>query len=107
MTDAEFQVLLQEQEGWKDDQGKPRMELLPFGALLDVAKVLTFGAGKYGPDDWKAVENGEARYTGALLRHLAAWREGEDLDPESGLRHLAHMTSCALILLARAGSAEQ
>ena len=30
------------------------------------------------------------RVSSAVLRHLSAWHGGEDIDPESGLSHLAH-----------------
>jgi len=33
------------------------------------------------------------------LRHLTAWWAGEDLDPESGLHHLAHAACCLMFLL--------
>ena len=31
-------------EGWKDDAGKPRLDLLPSELVLAIARVLTFGA---------------------------------------------------------------
>jgi hypothetical protein len=89
-------------DGKKDDSGKPCMELLPFSALVEVAKVLTHGAKKYAPDNWKKVPNAKNRYTGALMRHLAAWKEGEDIDGESGddkLRHIAQVACNALFLV--------
>ena len=88
--------------GRKDDQHKPRMELLPMGALTEVAKVLTYGAGKYAPGNWKKVPEAGERYTGALLRHLAAWRDGECFDKEAGgekIRHIAQVACNALFLL--------
>ena len=86
---------LQPKGGLKFDAGKPRMELLPMDALMEVSKVLTHGAKKYAPDNWKSVENPKDRYTGALLRHLAAWREGEKIDAESGGDHLLHIAQVA------------
>jgi predicted HAD superfamily Cof-like phosphohydrolase len=97
-------------EGVKHDQGKPRMELLPLDALTEVARVLTFGAVKYGPDNWRRLADLQPRYAGALLRHLAAWQRGEADDPETGLPHLAHAACCALFMLgdhvARSAKAE-
>ena len=83
----------------KDDAGKPRMELLPLPELEEVARVLTFGAGKYAPEGWRELSDGYARYKGALLRHLAAIDRGELLDPESHLPHAAHVACNALFLL--------
>jgi Domain of unknown function (DUF5664) len=87
--------------GQKFDQGKARLDLVPWGAVMAVATVLTFGAIKYGPNSWQKVERFEGRYFAALLRHLVAWLRGERCDPESGLQHLAHAACCLLFLLSR------
>ena len=39
-----------------------------------------------------------SRYFSAAQRHLLAWNDGEDNDPESGLPHLAH-ASCNLMFM--------
>lgn len=86
--------------GRKYDSGKPRLDLLPFDALAEVAKVMTFGANKYGDDNWRMVEPA-SRYESAMLRHYAAHKAGEQVDPETGMSHLAHMATNALFILAR------
>lgn len=86
-------------EGMKHDCGKPRMDLLPFEALEEVAKVLTFGAEKYADNGWQKVDHAESRYTAALLRHVVAAQRGERLDAESGLLHAAHVAANALFIL--------
>lgn len=85
-------------EGLKFDQGKPRMELLPMAALQEVAKVLTFGAKKYDDNNWRGGID-YSRVYGALLRHLTAFVEGEEKDPETGLSHIAHLACNSLFLL--------
>jgi hypothetical protein len=85
-------------DGRKDDQGKPRLDLIPPKALIDLGKVLAYGAEKYGDDNWRKVKDGENRYYAAALRHLLAWRSGEMLDPDSGLPHLSHAMTCLLFL---------
>jgi hypothetical protein len=82
----------------KNDQNKPRVSLIPTVALLEVAKVLTFGANKYTSDNFR---NGFAwrRLIDANLRHLLAFSDGEDTDSETGLSHLAHAGTCTLMLL--------
>ena len=92
---AEAQSKQLDEQGRKDDSGKPQMELLPMDALMEVSKVLTHGAKKYAPGNWKLVKNAGDRYTGALLRHLALWREGEKIDAESGGDHLLHIAQVA------------
>jgi hypothetical protein len=87
--------------GVKHDGGKPRADLLLdlSGALLEVAKVLDYGAVKYAPGNWKRVEDREARYSAAMMRHLLAYGRGEVDDPETGLPHLAHLACNILFLL--------
>ena len=91
-------------EAVKYDNGKPRWSLLPFKAVSEIVKVLTYGANKYSDNNWHEVvkaPDGADRYFSAMLRHLTAWREGEKADPESGLSHLAHAGCCLIFLLWR------
>ena len=83
--------------GIKYDEGKPDWALLPFKAVEDVVQVMTFGAKKYAKGNWKHIEDPQ-RYLSAAMRHVAAYQDGEDLDPESHLPHLAHAT-CSLLFL--------
>jgi hypothetical protein len=82
--------------GRKDDKGKPDYTLLPFGALDDVVKVLTFGANKYARDNWRKVPNADIQHPAAAFRHIRSRLLGERLDPESGLPHVAHAV-CRLL----------
>ena len=86
-------------EGIKYDGEKPRMHLLPPKAIIEVAKVLTFGANKYDEENWKKLENLQSRYTSGALRHIFAHMDGEDLDSESNVSHLAHAICCLLFKL--------
>jgi len=86
-------------EGIKYDGEKPRMHLLPPKAILEVARVLTFGAKKYDEDNWKKLENLQTRYTSAALRHIFAEMSGEALDSDSELYHEAHAICCLLFKL--------
>jgi len=82
----------------KFDTGKLRYSLIPPEATRALAEVLTYGAKKYKPNNWKEVDD-TSRYTDALYRHLEAWRAGEANDPESGLSHLAHALTNVSFLL--------
>ena len=84
--------------GRKFDGGKLRYGLVPPLALKATVDVLTFGAEKYEPDNWKHVPDSKRRYFDALQRHVWAWKEGEQLDPESGKHHLAHALCCLMFL---------
>ena len=85
--------------GVKFDKGKPRMSLVPQDSLRAVAGVFGYGADKYDEHNW-AQGMRWTRMADALLRHVGAWIEGEDLDEESGHHHLAHAGCCLLMLLA-------
>ena len=86
-------------KGVKHDTGKLRWDLLPLGTAEPIVHVLTFGAVKYGPNNWKRVRPFRDRYYAALMRHLKAWQSGEKLDPETQLPHLAHAGCCLIFLL--------
>lgn len=79
----------QKPEGMKFDTNKLQYRLIPPETTKALAEVLTYGAQKYAPDNWKYVA--PDRYMDALFRHLEAYRSGEEKDPESGLHHLAHV----------------
>ena len=86
--------------GVKFDRDKPQWTLVPFKAFDEVVKVLTIGARKYAPDNWKKVPNARQRYIDAAFRHMSAYAGGEKLDAETGKNHLAHAVCCMLFLLA-------
>jgi len=89
-------------DGKKFDQGKLRYDLLGPQATEQTVAVLTHGAAKYGDTNWAKVEPFNDRYFAAVMRHLWAWRRGEEIDPDSGLAHLAHAAAGCHILLAKA-----
>lgn len=84
--------------GMKFDAGKPSAGLLPGAALLEVAKVLDFGAQKYAAHNWRKGMRISRLYD-AALRHMFAIIDGELIDPESGLHHAAHASCCLLFAL--------
>lgn len=84
-------------EAMKYDGEKVRLDLLPVEPIIDIGKVLTYGARKYSERNW---EKGLAwsRCYAAALRHLFAWQNSETNDPETGLNHLAH-AACEILFL--------
>lgn len=81
----------------KFDTGKLMLSLVDPEYITGTAEVLTIGAAKYTPDNWKKVDDPK-RYVDALLRHIYAWMSGETLDPETAKSHLMH-ASCNLMFL--------
>ena len=84
--------------GRKFDGNKLEYGLLPPLALEETVKVLTFGAQKYERDNWQVVPDSKRRYFDALQRHVWAWKQGEQIDTESGIHHLAHAMCCLMFL---------
>ena len=84
----------------KFDQGKLRVDLLPPDALEALADIYTHGAKEYGDRNWEDGGFSWGRLFAAMMRHAWAFWRGEDMDPESGLPHAAHMTWNAMALLA-------
>jgi hypothetical protein len=71
--------------------------MLPRAGLEEIALVLAHGARKYGRDNWRGGMKWSRLYD-ALLRHVEAFIDGEDLDRETGLPHLAH-AGCNIFFL--------
>jgi hypothetical protein len=82
----------------KFDGDKPPLNLLSNEALTQIAKVMQFGATKYAAHNWRKGFTW-SRPLAAAMRHINAFNDGEDKDPESGLSHLAHAACCIMFLL--------
>jgi hypothetical protein len=83
--------------GNKFDSEKVKYSLIDPYFLEDLARVMGFGASKYGDYNWtKGIE--VTRILNSLRRHTAAMEMGEDIDPESGVLHAAHVAANAMFL---------
>ena len=78
---------------------KAPLHLVPPAALVAAAQAIQNGARKYGPYNWRDYPVQAHAYYAAALRHLTAWWDGEDLDPESGQSHLGHVIAGLAILV--------
>ncbi len=82
---------------------KTPLALIPPVAADATAKVHQFGAERYGPWNWRENKVPLMTYLHAMRRHLDAVLDGQDLDPDSGLPHVAHVAaSCNIIMDAAA-----
>lgn len=98
MGDALRIEAIQEHRANKFDSDKPPIGLIPSSAMLEEAMVMGYGEKKYGRDNWRqGMEWG--RLIDAALRHVLAFKEGHDFDPETGLHHLAHARCCMAFLI--------
>lgn len=80
------------------NEGKVRLDLVPTSLVTEVGKVLTFGANKYGDNNWRNLMCW-SKCIASLERHLVAFKNGIDFDEESGLLHLSHLACNVAFLL--------
>lgn len=76
--------------GARYNADKPDYSLIPLCTLEEEVRVWMYGAKKYKAHNWMKGMPWSVPYACAM-RHLAAWQRGEDIDPESGQPHLAHV----------------
>lgn len=80
-------------------EAKPKLSDTPTIGIQLMGQVHSNGASKYGRFNWREHQVSSTVYYDAALRHLMAWFDGETIDPESGISHLAHVMACCNILL--------
>ena len=86
-----------EDQGLRYNNGKLKWSLVSWAALTPMVEVLMFGAKKYASFNWcKGLKYTEI--SESLQRHLNAFMEGEDNDPESKLSHIGHILCNAMFL---------
>lgn len=85
----------------KDAIGSSKLpiHLWPTTASAMGAIGLLDGMLKYGRANWRASGVRASIYFDAANRHLNAWFEGEENDPDSGVPHLAHALACLAIIV--------
>jgi hypothetical protein len=91
-------VVTNEKTGGKKASKLQRYDLIPWEAMDELAAVYGFGATKYAPHNWRKGYDWGLSYA-SLIRHAKAFWAGEELDPESGLPHMAHAAWHCLTLL--------
>lgn len=91
--------------GIKDDDTKPRFDLIPTEPLKIVADIFTEGFRKYTKGTQNAYANNWqkgmrwGRVYAAMQRHANSWWGGETYDQDSGKHNLAHVICCAMMLI--------
>ena len=85
----------------KDAIGSDKLpiHLWPTTATIMGSIGLLDGMLKYGRSNFRGIGVRASIYVDACQRHLNAWFEGEDCDPDSGVPHLAHALACLAILV--------
>ena len=88
------------ERGIKDMDGKIRYDLIPPEALLELARVYTLGAERYGDHN---VEKGIPIHEclGAIERHVARFKMGQDLSPKHQTHEMAHAAFWCFTLISQ------
>lgn len=66
--------------------------------LHELGLAMLEGECQYWRHNYRAVSVRAMVYVDALERHLSAWIEGQDIDPDSGLSHLVKAMACLAII---------
>lgn len=78
---------------------KAPISLVPAEGIIKTSLAMKHGADKYGAYNWRDNKVQMLIYIDATLRHTLALLEGEDVDPDSGISHWAHVSANANIML--------
>lgn len=77
---------------------KAPFSTVPCGVIAEVGIGMLEGALKYGRHNYRVMGVRGSVYFDAAMRHLTAWWEGEDIDPDSELSHITKAI-CSLVVL--------
>jgi len=77
---------------------KAPLSTVPMGVVVEMGVGMLEGAAKYGRHNYRCAGVRASVYYDALMRHMIAWWEGEDIDPDSGLSHVTKAL-CTLAVL--------
>ena len=73
------------------------MEFLTLEGIEPAMRALDYGAEKYEHYNYYKGHSVN-QLVAACMRHVLQFKDGEDLDPESGISHLGHAMACLLML---------
>lgn len=91
-------IITNEKTGGKKGAKDEAYSMIPWEQMREVARVYLMGAKKYSRDNWRKGYDWSLSFD-SLIRHAEAFWSGENLDPESGLPHPAHVVFHCLTLM--------
>ncbi len=77
---------------------KAPLSCVPMPVIFELGLAMMEGARKYGRHNYRVAGVRGSVYFDAVMRHMAAWWEGQDLDPDSGVSHLVKAIACLVVL---------
>ena len=72
--------------------------VIPSNVTSELGLALLEGALKYGSFNWRVAGVRVSTYVDAVNRHISAFFNGEDIDPESGISHVTKAIACLVVL---------
>ncbi len=93
------EVRITSETGGQKGRKQAQLGAIDPGALIELAKVAGYGTEKYDRYNFLKGYDWSLSFD-AMMRHALAFWSGEDLDPESGLPHTAHVGWHAMALTA-------
>lgn len=76
---------------------KAPLSVVPMNVISELGVAMLEGALKYGRHNYRAVGVRGSVYYDAAMRHLIAYWEGEDTDPDSGVDHRVKAMACLTV----------
>jgi Domain of unknown function (DUF5664) len=77
---------------------KAPMSTVSAPVMAELGVAMLEGACKYGRHNYRAVGVRSSVYYDATMRHLMAWWEGQDTDPDSGMSHITKAIASLVVL---------
>ncbi len=77
---------------------KAPLSTVPANVLAELGVAMLEGALKYGRHNYRHAGVRASVYYDALMRHMMAWWEGEDIDPDSGVPHIVKAIATLVVL---------
>lgn len=78
---------------------KVPVSTVPAPVIGEVGLAMLEGALKYGRHNYRVIGvRASVYYDAVMSRHLPAWWEGQDIDPDSGLSHITKAIASLIVL---------
>lgn len=93
-------IFSKDTENPKEAPGKSkyRMSVLPACVMGEVSVAMLEGAYKYGAYNYRDTNIKSDTYYDSVMRHIMAWWEGEDIDPDSNISHVTKAITSLVVL---------
>jgi hypothetical protein len=77
---------------------KAPLSVVPIRVIVELGLAMLEGAVKYGRHNYRVAGVRASVYFDATMRHMFAWWEGEDLDPDTKLSHITKAIASLTVL---------